>query len=190
MLRSDEFFWCRVERASQASILVCLEWQKTITIPKSLSPTPLVMRITKMVVSPLLFRPVWVRNSTPVFPQVLGEAMRAKNPSTINLNQTAQSMGVLLQMSTPPAKLAIVRSDPQLSLHNILLWYVMTFRRENEFNEVGCWLKEWYGNTRGSRPLTYISKLILSYWRVKIKIVGFWIDQMVCWTCSLNRNKG
>ena len=44
-------------------------------------------------------------------------------------------MGVFVWMNIPPVEIDVIRVDLQLSLHNILLWKVMTSGRENGFDE-------------------------------------------------------
>ena len=158
-------------------------------MPRSLSATPLVRRIAELVVFLLFFRLVRVRNSNPVFPHLSGEAVQAKNPSNINLNQRSPKHGssCMEEHSSHENRCNRVRSSTISSYHRAIeghdIW-------KEKWLWWSCWLNEWYGNTWGSRPLIYHSELILGYWRLKSKISGFWTDQMICWACSLSGNEG
>ena len=113
--------------------------RKLSPCPDQLSPTPLVMRITILVVSPLFFRLVWVTNSTPVFPHLFGEERHAKKPSNTILNSRVPKHGSFcVQRNIPPMETNAVDSDLLQFLHSSVLWKVMTSARENEFGEDSC----------------------------------------------------
>ena len=121
-------------------------------------------------VHPLIFRLVWVTNSTPVFPQQFGEERQMKNPSNTTLNQRAYKHGSFcVEEYSSSGNQCSRLADLLQILHSSMLWKVATSARENRFGVDSCWLNKWYGNTWGSGPLVYHPELVLSYWRVNNK---------------------
>ena len=93
-LGSGESHWWRMVRASETSILTSLQLQNVVTMPRSPFATPSVIKITIGAAWPLSLRPVSVRYSTLVFPQMVGDATWVKNFSDISLNWITPTTGI------------------------------------------------------------------------------------------------
>ena len=115
--------------------LFCFGYDGRRQSPFPNAPAPSMIRITIGVASPLIFGPVSVITSTPVFSQMVGDATWAKTLPKITLNQRMPKSGSAWN-DMPSSSENRGGMDPLVTHYNIWLCWVLTSRKENKCNNI------------------------------------------------------